>query len=280
MEPEGETPKDIERLVREIQRNPYQRIKDSDLREMGLEPAGVRRWFKKNHNMTFQGYQRLIRINSGYQQIKLGEKVIDAAFDTGFESLSGFNERYREIFGTPPTKGKSKGVIYLERFSTPLGPMFAGATEEGLCLLEFTDRRMLEREFKDLSKRLNAVFVPGSNEYISQAKEELGAYFAGRLQEFSVKLFTPGTEFQQRVWNVLQKIPYGETRSYLEQAKKLGNPKAVRAVARANGMNRIAIIIPCHRVIGSDGALTGYAGGLPRKEWLLDMEIGKSQAAE
>ncbi len=150
--------------------------------------------------------------------------------------------------------------------------MFACASSQGLCLLEFTDRRMLETEFKDLRKRLNAVILPGENPHLKETETQIKEYFQGKRKSFSVALHTPGTDFQQSVWKVLQNIPYGETRSYLEQATALGNPKAVRAVASANGHNRIAIIIPCHRVIGSDGKLVGYGGGLHRKKWLLDLE--------
>ena len=150
--------------------------------------------------------------------------------------------------------------------------MFACASDQGLCLLEFVDRRMLETEFQDLQKRLKAKILVGENEHIRQAQKEITEYFAGTRKKFEVKLHTPGTDFQNQVWQELLQIPYGSTRSYQEQAEQIGNPKAVRAVARANGCNRVAIIIPCHRVIGKDGSLTGYAGGLERKRWLLEHE--------
>ncbi len=152
--------------------------------------------------------------------------------------------------------------------------MMAGAFQDQLCLLEFTDRRGLERELIDLKKRLKTVILPGKADAIEETKRQLSAYFDGTLQDFSLPLFTPGTPFQQEVWQQLSTIPYGQTRSYKEQAEILGNPKAIRAVATANGMNRLAIIIPCHRVIGADGGLVGYAGGLARKKWLLDHETG------
>jgi AraC family transcriptional regulator of adaptative response/methylated-DNA-[protein]-cysteine methyltransferase len=163
-------------------------------------------------------------------------------------------------------------VILINRFTSPLGPRFVCATDEGICLLEFTDRRMLETEFRDLQKRLNATILIEENDHSKHAKRQLQEYFAGRRKTFTVPLHAPGTDFQQQVWKRLQDIPYGSTVSYQEQARRLGNPKAVRAVARANGMNRIAIIIPCHRVIGKDGSLTGYGGGLERKKWLLEHE--------
>ena len=155
---------------------------------------------------------------------------------------------------------------------TPLGPMFAYAVEEGICLLEFTDRKMLETEFKTLTKRFNATIIQGANKHFDTLKPQLAEYFAGTRKEFSVPVIFRGTEFQQSVWRMLQQIPYGQTRSYKEQAIAVKKRDAVRAVANANGMNRISIIIPCHRVIGADGNLTGYGGGLWRKKWLLEME--------
>ena len=274
MELEEENPRYIQQLIEELQDNPYGKIKDRDLKQRGLEPSHIRRWFKEHHNMTFHAYQRLIRINTGYHQIQKGESVTNTAFNSGYESLSGFNDGFKSIFGHSAKNSKNKSIIYIDRFSTKLGPMFAAATDKGLCLLEYTDRKSLESEIKDISKRLNAVIVPGINEHIELAKRQLGEYFDGRRREFSVSIDAPGTEFQKDVWELLVKIPYGTTCSYLEQAKKLEKPKAVRAVANANGMNRISIIIPCHRVNGSDGSLTGYGGGLPRKKWLLELEQG------
>lgn len=272
LEQAGTTPAYISELLEELRANPELKIKDADLRTRDLEPAHIRRWFKKNHNMTFQAYQRMMRINSAYYHIHQGQRVTDAAYGNGFESLSGFNERFRQIFSGSPSENEGKRVIHIHRITSPLGPMYACATDEGVCLLEFTDRRMLETEFKDLRKRLNAVILPGINHHLEQLEQEVSAYFAGELQTFSVALHTPTTPFRQQVWNQLMTIPYGQTRSYAEQARRIGNPKAVRAVASANGHNRVAIVIPCHRVIGSDGSLTGYAGGLARKQWLLNLE--------
>ena len=162
--------------------------------------------------------------------------------------------------------------LLLHRFTTPLGPMFVCASERGVCLLEFVDRRMLETEFRDLQRLFNAPILAGENDHTRQAEREIGEYFAGSRLVFNVALDTPGSDFQQSVWRMLQTIPYGQTASYGEQAAKLGKPQAVRAVASANGANRVAIIIPCHRVIGKDGSLTGYGGGLARKQWLLEHE--------
>ncbi len=268
----AETPEYITNLIEELHQDPNLRIKDSDLVERGLEPSRIRRWFNNHHQMTFQAYQRFLRINTAYQKIQGGSSVTDSALESGYDSLSGFNESYRSIFGEPPTSPGKKTLLQITRFTTPIGPMFACASSQGLCLLEFTDRRMLESEFKDLRKRLKAVILPGDNPHLKLAEKELQEYFDGKRQTFSVPLHTPGTDFQQSVWKVLGEIPYGNTRSYKEQARILGNPNAVRAVASANGHNRIAIMIPCHRVIGSDGSLVGYGGGLNRKRWLLEFE--------
>ena len=166
-------------------------------------------------------------------------------------------------------------TIYITRIETPLGTMVAGAVEQGICLLEFSDRQTLEAQFKTLSDLLNANITEGTNKHFGLLRHQLKEYFKSKLKEFSLPLFTPGTEFQQLVWNELQKIPYGSTRSYKQQAAAINKTEAVRAVAHANGVNRISIIIPCHRVLGDDGSLTGYGGGLWRKKWLLDFEKGQ-----
>lgn len=156
--------------------------------------------------------------------------------------------------------------------TTPLGEMVAGATDEGVCLLEFSDRRMLPTEYKDLTRLLKTTFEDGKNRHLKALKKQLKEYFDGKRKEFSIPLVTPGSEFQKAVWKELQNIQFGSTRSYHEQSITLNRPGSIRAIANANGTNRISIVIPCHRVIGSDGRLTGYGGGLKRKKWLLDHE--------
>jgi AraC family transcriptional regulator, regulatory protein of adaptative response / methylated-DNA-[protein]-cysteine methyltransferase len=163
-------------------------------------------------------------------------------------------------------------MITTTRIETELGMMIAGATEEGIYLLEYSDRRMLNTEYKDLEKFLKTTIDEGENIHFAALRQQLSEYFEGTRKEFTLQLITPGTPFQQLVWKELTRIPFGTTRSYYEQSVALGKPESIRAVANANGMNRISIIIPCHRVIGSDGNLTGYGGGLGRKKWLLDHE--------
>jgi AraC family transcriptional regulator, regulatory protein of adaptative response / methylated-DNA-[protein]-cysteine methyltransferase len=272
LEMPNETPASIRDILQEISSDPSTKIRDRDLTRRGLEPATVRRWFLKNHGITFQAYQRMYRINSAFKKIQQGETVTAAAFDAGFESLSGFQDSFRSVFGVSPSNGRQQQVIDLTRIETPLGTMIACAVAQGICLLEFSDRKALETELKALSKRLNATIIQGANPHFEILAKQLAEYFDGTRKEFSVPLYSPGTEFQQATWEALKRIPYGSTRSYRQQATELGKPGAVRAVAGSNGMNRIAIVIPCHRVIGSDGQLTGYAGGVWRKKWLLDFE--------
>ncbi len=163
-------------------------------------------------------------------------------------------------------------MIKTTTIETPLGEMSAAATKDGICLLEFTSRPALESEFNRLALTFNETVKPGTNKHLRALKKQLKEYFRGKRKEFQLPLITTGTDFQLEVWNALKKIPYGETTTYLEQAKAISNPGAVRAVAGANGSNRIAIVIPCHRVIGSDGDLVGYGGGLEKKRWLIDHE--------
>lgn len=162
--------------------------------------------------------------------------------------------------------------ILLTYFDSFLGQMIIGAVNEGICLLEFHDRVHLEKELLQLSKSLNARYAIGNNQHSLKLKEELASYFDKDLKQFTVSLVVTGTDFQQKVFKALQEIPYGKTVSYKQQSEKLGDLKAIRAVATANGLNRIAIVIPCHRVIGSDGSFVGYAGGIWRKKALLALE--------
>ncbi len=169
-------------------------------------------------------------------------------------------------------KNEKNAVIYLKNIETPLGTMIACAGESGICMLEFSDRKSLGTELEEISRHFGAHIIPGESSVFETLEEELHEYFNGERKMFSVPLSPVGTDFQKKVWEVLMKIPYGTTTSYREQATILGNPKAVRAVANANGLNKISILIPCHRIIGSNGTLTGYGGGIWRKQKLLELE--------
>lgn len=267
-----EAPVQVEEAISLVKANPKEKISDQTLRQNNISPELVRRWFKQNYGMTFQAFQRMYRVNIAYQELKGGKKATAAAFDAGYESLSGFGYTYKKLLGKSPQKSLGNAVILINRLTTPLGPMFVAATDQGICLLEFVDRKMLETEFKDLQRLLKAHIVAGENEHIVQAKKEVTEYFAGERTTFDVALHMPGTDFQQTVWKALGTIAYGKTATYQQQAQKIDKLTAVRAVGTANGANRISIIVPCHRVIGKDGKLTGYGGGLERKKWLLDFE--------
>ena len=267
----GEEPEWIKSLFKEINKEPSKKWRDYELDQLGYSPSKIRRYFKKHHDLTFQAYLRMSRINNAFQKIQEGNLVIHTAFSEGYDSLSGFSETYKNMTGfSPATKGK---LITINRVPTPLGPMMIGVTDEGLCLLEFTDRKMLETQIAVLKKRMGAEMVTGKHPNIDLVSAQLDEYFHGQRKEFDLPLVVPGTEFQQKVWEALIQIPYGITRSYKQQANVVGDIKAVRAVARANGENRISIVIPCHRIIGSDGSIVGYGGGIHRKQWLLKHEF-------
>jgi len=272
LERAGNAPEWMADLLKELENSPTVKIKDMDLRKRGLHPNRVRRWFQKEFGLTFQGYQRALRLGEAFGHLREGSKVIDTAFENGYGSLSGFTDAFKKKMGVSPKQSKSKQVIIITRLLSPLGSMIAGVADEGVCLLEFADRRMLETQLGRLEKFFNARLLPGTHPLFGQLMKELNEYFEGQRRQFTVPLALRGTEFQQKVWSILQEIPYGKVRSYKQQAERLGNLKTIRAVAGANGDNRIAIIIPCHRVIGADGQLVGYGGGLWRKRYLLDLE--------
>ncbi len=272
MEPIGSPPAWLRSLLIDLEADPSRRWTDRDLRQRGLHPDRIRRWFQRHHGMTFHAYGRARRLGLALEQIREGAGVSTTAYQHGYESLSGFNEAFRQLVGAAPKAGETGIVLQVTRVLTPLGPMIAGGNEEALYFFEFSDRRRLEKQLDRLRARMDCVLIPGDNDILQRVGVELEAYFAGDLREFSIPLLAPGTEFQRSVWNELRRIPFGETRSYAEVARAIDRPSAVRAVARANGDNRMAIFIPCHRVVGSDGRLTGYGGGLWRKQHLLDLE--------
>lgn len=274
MRPKGASPEWLQPLIDALESDPLKRWRDGDLRSMGLDPERVRRWFKDNHGMTFHAYSRSRRLGDALGTMKSGAPLASAAFDHGFESVSGFRSAIERITGVPAGTAPDKGLLYLHRLTTPLGPMLAGATETAICLLEFIDRPMLPTQLTRIRKRFEETPVPQTNALIDTLALQLEEYFGGTRTEFDIPLDLRGTPFQEDVWQVLLNVPYGRTASYADLAKEIGNPGAVRAVARANGDNRMAILIPCHRIIGSDGSLTGYGGGLHRKRFLLELEKG------
>lgn len=274
LDPPGGLPEAYRELLR-VATESGERLRDSEIRGRGLDPEAVRRWWKRRYGVTYQAFSRSARLAAAFDSIRCGKTVTEAAFASGFGSLSGFGGAAKAATGSSPSEAARAGTIWVSRLETLLGTMVAADHLGKLCLLEFADRRALPTELGDLERILGARASPGRTALHGEVEAQLGQYFAGKRRDFELPLELPGSDFQKAVWAVLVAIPYGETRSYKDQARAIGRPEAVRAVARANGQNRVSIVVPCHRVIGADGSLTGYGGGLPRKRSLLDLESGQ-----
>lgn len=255
-----ERPHWLDPLLADVEASPNRRWRDRDLQAAGLEPDDVRAWFNRSLGLTFHAYARI--------------RAASIALGAGERSEGARLDAFAALVGGEREPGDARAPVVADTVATPLGRMVAAATPDALCLLEFADRPMLRTQLGRIRRHFGKDVAPGRNRWIDQAEQELAEYFEGTRQGFTVPLATPGTPFQERVWNALRGIPYGRTWSYRELAAATGNPAAVRAVGKANGDNRIAVILPCHRVIGADGALTGYGGGLWRKEDLLALEAG------
>jgi len=264
----GKTPDWIGELLAEIDNDPKLNLRDYDLRKKGIDPNKLRRWFKKHHGITFQAYLKYNRINHRFGNICFDEKLaVHRAYHTRIPKRTSAEDS--EKYGEDKDE---KQTIAINRIETPIGPMIAGANEDGICLLEFADRRMLETQIKILEKRMNALLFPGNSPFIKTLSKQINEYFSGERTRFDIPIVNPGTQFQKEVWEAIASVPYGKIRTYKEQSLQINNPKAVRAVGRANGDNRIAVLIPCHRIVGNNGALVGYGGGLWRKRFLLELE--------
>lgn len=275
LEADGRAPEWVSALLAAVGQAPERRLRARELRARGISPERARRYFQRTYGMSFDAYCRAQRLGRGLQSLREGGDLAAVALDSGYESESGFREAFGKHFGKPPGRARGEQAATAAWIRTPLGPMIAAATSRGVCLLEFTDRRMLEAQLETLGRRLKLPLVPGEHPLLDQLKRELAEYFAGTRRVFEVPLHVSGSPFQERVWQELLKIPYGATCSYQDVAKKTGSADAVRAVGTANGMNRIAIVIPCHRVVNKGGKLGGYGGGLWRKQRLLGLEQGQ-----
>jgi AraC family transcriptional regulator of adaptative response/methylated-DNA-[protein]-cysteine methyltransferase len=258
-------------LIERVRRHSDRRISDTEVRAMGIDPAQARRYFKAHYGMSFHAYQRAWRLGRAMKDLRSGNDTLSTALDAGFDSESGFREAFVRVFGEAPGRSRERSVLTSRWLETPLGPMLAIASEAGLVLLEFVDRRALETELRDLRRLFSTAIVPGDSPALDRTASQLEEYFAGTREDFDVPLDPRGSDFEAKVWSELRAIPHGQTRSYAEIAAAVGCPSP-RAIGRANGRNRIAILIPCHRVIRADGALCGYGGGIWRKEWLLSHE--------
>ena len=272
----AELPETLRALMRLLDNEGLPKLREQDLRERGLEPSTVRRQFQKHLGMTFHQYQRARRMGTALHELRSGESVVTTQQSSGYQSAAGFWKSFRQLFGDPPSEANQVRMLAARWIETPLGAMLAIADDEGLHLLEFVDRRALETEVGALRKKTGCVISPGDHPYLSQIAVELEQYFAGERLEFETPIVLHGSPFENSVWQALCGIPVGETKSYQDMARQVGRPKAVRAVGRTNGKNCLAIIVPCHRVVGANGKLTGYGGGLWRKQWLLDHEAKES----
>ncbi len=259
-------------LLDRMEQEPNRNWSEGDLSAMGLDPSTVRRAFKRHLGMTFLDLARLRSLGRGMDRLAAGASVIEAQLEAGYESDGGFRSAVAHLVGDCPAQLKGRELLKADWIETPIGAMLAVADPRALHLLEFFDRKALPTELSRLRVRTRSSISFGRVAPIIQIEAELRAYFDARSATFSTILARPGSAFTQRVWQELVAIPPGVTRSYAELAAMLGHPSATRAVARANGANQVAIVIPCHRVIGSDGSLTGYGGGLWRKQWLIEHE--------
>lgn len=262
----------VARLMAAMRAEPGRRWSERDLAGMKLDPSTVRRLFQRHFGQSFLQMARQARLRDGMRLLSGGARMIDAQLDAGFDSASGFRDAFARLFGHPPHRLRQGDGLRADWIDTPLGGMIAIADDAALHLLEFTDRKALPEGLRKLSGLVGGRVGLGRTAVTDQVEAQLAAYFDGRCPQFSVPVRLHGTPFQCRVWQELQRIPAGETRSYARLAADIGQPTASRAVARANATNRIALVVPCHRVIGADGSLTGYAGGLWRKERLIGAE--------
>ncbi|CAJ1402703.1 unnamed protein product [Effrenium voratum] len=262
----------VKPLIEALEGQPGYRWREPDIVRMGLDPSTVRRAFKRHFGMTFLEMARQRRLQEGFSTLAEGGKVIDAQITAGFESPSAFREAFAKILGQAPGTFSQDPMLFADWVPSPLGPLIAVTDRTQLHLLEFLDRRALPAEFRKLQGFAKGNIGFGRTEITDQIQDELRLFFDGSSGVFETKLALHGSTFTRDVWRELLKIPAGGTRSYSELARELGRPEAVRAVARATGANQIAIVVPCHRVLGVDGSLTGYGGGLWRKQRLIELE--------
>ena len=267
----SDIPPEIKLLIKEVEASPEKKWKEKDFSELGLNSATARRKFKSIYNMTFVQYARNRRLGLAFSQIATGSKVIEQQFATGYNSPSGFNDAFTKIMGNPPKKTNIK-LLHSFFIFTPIGKMISISDETHLYLLEFVDRRGLETEIEVLRNKHNARIIHSENIINKSLEKELHLYFEGKLSDFTIPLFNNGTPFQNQVWEILKSIPCGDIWSYQDIALQIGDKNKVRAIGNANGANQISILIPCHRVIKSNGELGGYGGGIERKKYLLDLE--------
>ena len=261
-----------EALIAALDLDPTRRWREQDIADMGHDPSTVRRLFKRQFGMTFLDIARQRRLQAAAQTLTQGASVIEAQLEAGFDSASAFRTAFARMLGVSPGQIARDGLLRADWIDTPLGQMIAVSDKQSLHLLEFTGRKALPAELKRLWQASKGSLGFGRFAPTDQIETELSAFFASQRRDFETPLHLHGTPFYREVWQALRRIPVGETVSYSGLAATLGRPSAARAVAQANGANQIAIVIPCHRVVGADGSLTGYGGGLWRKQELIRIE--------
>ena len=259
-------------LLDALEKAPARRWREIDVAALGLDPSTVRRSFRRHFGVTFLEMARQARLRDGFTTLAEGGKVIDAQLDAGFSSPSAFREAFARLLGAAPGSFSKDALLKADWIDTPLGAMIAVSDRSSLHLLEFADRKALPAELKRLREQVRGDLGIGRFAPTEQIEAELALFFRAESSRFEVPIALHGTAFTKTVWHALREIPAGETRSYSDLANAIDRPSATRAVARANGANQIAIVIPCHRVIGADGSLTGYGGGLWRKQKLIELE--------
>lgn len=281
MAPAAEADATVARLLAALRDDPARRWLERDIIALGLDPSTVRRAFKRHFGMTFLEMARLARLRTAAATLPEGGKVIDAQMAASYESAGAFRAAFGRWLGLAPGKFARDALLRADWFETKLGVIIAVSDAHALHLLEFAERKALPGELKRLYAHAKGSLGFGRFAPTDQIEREMEAFLALKSARFDTPLAPLGTPFTQAVWQALRRIPAGQTRSYSEVARMMGCPDATRAVARANGANPVAIAIPCHRVLGADGALTGYGGGLWRKQALIELERGfalKSQA--
>ena len=274
MAPAAEGEPAVKALLAALEADPARRWAEGDVAAMGFDLSTVRRAFKRHFGMTFLEMARLARLRSGGAELVGGASVIEAQLEAGYASGSAFRAAFAGWTGLAPGAFVKDAVLRADWIETPMGAMVAVASEGALHLLEFTERKALPAELAALRRDAKGSLGFGRFGPTDQIEREISDFMAGVSARFETPLRALGTPFTQAVWQALRKIPAGETRSYSQLARDMGRPEATRAVARANGANPIAIVIPCHRVLAADGSLTGYGGGLWRKQKLIELERG------
>lgn len=268
----SKTPDWAQKILDEIDSSPSKKWADQELKKRGVHPNKIRRWFKKNYGVTFHEYVRHCRVGSGMASIRDGESLTQAAFDINYDSISGFRNAVKKLTSKSAKKGSQIPNLYLNKIHTPLGPILMGATNDFLCLLKFIDSKAFDKQLKKISYSIEHNFLWGSTSIIEETSDQIKQYFEGKIKKFSIPIELFGTPFQKKVWQQVQEIQYGKTTSYAKVAKELKEKNATRAVANAIAKNQIYLITPCHRVIGSNGNLSGYGGEVWRKRYLLTLE--------